>query len=79
MLPGAFGKIGVAVLQIRLGNLQIDRGLFARFIAGIQKALSFLGIFGVKASLPICERVERIKDPVPSREKVIPLFHRSFS
>jgi hypothetical protein len=51
----------------------------AGFVEGVQESLGLVSIFGVQAFLLIRERVERIKDPVSSREKVVTLFHSSFS
>ena len=78
VLPGAFGKLRVAVLQIDLGDLQIDRGLFAGFVKGIQEPLSLVWIGRVKAVSFLREGVEGVEDAVLSAERLVSLFHGSF-
>jgi hypothetical protein len=51
-------EIRVAVLQINPGDLQIDRGLFAGFVEGVQEAVRFFG-FGVFRLCLLLVRVSR--------------------
>ena len=69
--PGAFGVIRVAVLQINPSDLQIDRGLIAGFIEGVQEALRFLRPGRVQAFSFLGEVVEGIINAVFTSENMV--------
>ena len=78
VLPVAFGKIGVAVLQIDLGYLQVHRGLLGGFVLDVDEATGGFGVAGFEAFPLFGEGVEGIIDSVFATENMIALFHGSF-
>ncbi len=78
VLPVAFGKIRVAMLQIDLGDLQIYRRLLAGFILHIAETASGFSVTGFEAFPLFGEGVEGIINPVFTPEDMVPLFHGSF-
>ena len=77
-LPGALGKIRIAVLQIHLGDLQIYCRLLAGFIEGVLKPPGFFAVGGVETVPFLGEGVEGIINAVFTAEDAVTLFHGSF-
>ena len=65
------------MLQISPGDLQIDRGLIAGFIEGVQEALRFLRLGRIQAFSFPSEGVEGIINAVFTSENMVALFHGS--
>ena len=78
VLPCPLGEIRVAVLQINLGDLQIDRGLLAGFVKGVEETLGFFAVGGIEAVLFLRNGVEGVVDSVFASENSVALFHGSF-
>ena len=76
--PNALGVIRVAVLQIDLGDLQVDRRLFAGFVEGVEESPGFFGVRGLKAVPFLRQGVEGVVDSLLATEAVVALFHGSF-
>ena len=66
------------MLQVNLGDLQIDSRLLAGFVKGIYEALGFLAVGSVQALAFLGEVVEGIENPVFPRVVTVSLFHGSF-
>ena len=64
--PSSLGVIRVAVLQINLGDLQIDRGLFASLVEGVLKSPGFFAVGGIEAVPFLRQGVEGVVDPAVS-------------
>ena len=77
MLPGAFGKFRVAVLQIHLGDLQIYCRLFAGFVEGVRQPLGGFRVSGFEALPLLGEGIEGIIEAVFTSENIVALFHSS--
>jgi hypothetical protein len=78
VLPVAFGKIRVAVLQIDLGDLQVHRRLLAGFVLHVNETASGFSVAGFEAFPLFGEGVEGIINPVFPPENMVPLFHGSY-
>lgn len=79
VLPGPPGKIRVAVLQIDLGDLQIDGRLPSGLVQGVNKALCLVFISCFEACSFSGQGVEGIIDAVFPAELMITLFHSSIA
>jgi len=78
VLPDAFDKIRVAVLQINLSDLQVHRRLFAGFVESVGQPPGGFGVGGFEALPFLGEGVEGIINAVFASENMVTLFHGSF-
>ena len=65
ILPCPFGHDGVAVLQVSLGDLQVDGGLSHGLILGLDDLLGGVLVRGVKAGAFASDLVKAIIHPAP--------------
>jgi hypothetical protein len=67
------------VLQINLGNLQINGLLLASFIESVYESAGLLLITCVKAAALFVQGIEGVKNPIFAAEETVTLFHGSLS
>ncbi len=76
-LPRAFGKIGIAVLQIDLGDLKVDDRLFAGFVLCVDEASCFSPVFCLQTFPLLRDSIERIEGAVFTAIDAVTVFHGS--
>ena len=78
MLPATFGKVGITVLQINLGNLQVYGGLLTGFVESVEKPFGLHEIGGIEAVALLGDPIKGIVNAVFAAEDAVSIFHGSF-